>query len=73
MKIIQIYIYINNKKIKFNHEYKCNEDIIKVKIKFKKSPTSTGWMFYNCIDLKSLDLSSFNTNNVNNMSYMFYG
>ncbi len=30
-------------------------------------------MFSDCSSLKSLDLSSFNTINVNNMSGMFYG
>ena len=29
-------------------------------------------MFYYCISLPSLDLSSFDTSNVTNMSYMFY-
>ena len=29
-------------------------------------------MFYNCSSLTYLNLSNFNTNNVNNMSYMFY-
>ena len=29
-------------------------------------------MFYQCSLLKELNLSNFNTNNVNNMSYMFY-
>ena len=29
-------------------------------------------MFYGCNKLTSLDLSNFNTNNVNDMSYMFY-
>ena len=30
-------------------------------------------MFTDCSSLKSIDLSSFNTTNVNNMSYMFFG
>ena len=30
-------------------------------------------MFYKCSSLKSIYLSSFNTNNVNNISYMFDG
>ena len=30
-------------------------------------------MFYDCKSLKSIDLSSFNTNNVTDMSYMFSG
>ena len=29
-------------------------------------------MFYDCKSLKSLDISNFNTQNVNNMSGMFY-
>ncbi len=29
-------------------------------------------MFYNCSSLTSLNLSNFNTNNVNDMSSMFY-
>ena len=29
-------------------------------------------MFYNCENLESIDLSSFNTSNVTNMSNMFY-
>ncbi len=30
------------------------------------------YMFYNCSSLTSLDLSNFNTLNVNNMNSMFY-
>ena len=30
-------------------------------------------MFYGCSSLKELNLSNFNTNNVNDMGYMFYG
>ena len=29
-------------------------------------------MFFKCYNLKEIDLSSFNTSNVKNMSYMFY-
>ena len=32
-----------------------------------------GWMFCDCSSLKSIDLSSFNTNNVTDMSHMFDG
>ena len=31
------------------------------------------WMFSHCESLKSIDLSSFNTNNVTDMSHMFSG
>ena len=34
--------------------------------------TNMKGMFYNCLSLKELNLSSFNTNKVTNMSYMFY-
>ena len=68
-----IEIYINDKKIEFNYKYKGNEKgEIKVKFKFNKLLTSTFCMFYGCFSLKSIDLSSFNTINVNDMGYMFY-
>ena len=69
-----IEIYINNKKIEFNYKYKSNErGKIKVTYKFNKLLTSTCCMFYGCISLKFIDLSSFNTQNVTDISYMFYG
>ena len=65
-------IYINDKKIEFNYKYKIKErGDIKVKFIFKKLLTSTYEMFYDCSSLKSADLSSFNTTNVNNMCAMF--
>ena len=69
-----IEIYINNKKIKFNYKYKSNEKgEIKVKFIFNKLLTSTFCMFCGCSSLISIDLSSFNTTNVNNMIFMFSG
>ena len=68
-----IEIYINSKKINFNYKYKSNEKgNIKVKFKFNKLLTNTSWMFYGCGSLESIDLSLFNTNNVNNMKNMFF-
>ena len=65
-------IYINDKKIEFNNIYISEEKCdIKVKFIFKKLLTSTCYMFRGCSSLKSIDLSSFNTNNINNMSCMF--
>jgi len=67
-----IEIYINNKKIKFNYKYKSNErGEIKVKFIFNKLLTSTNRMFFGCSSLQSIDLSSFNTTNVIDMSDMF--
>ena len=45
---------------------------IKVKFIFNKLLTSTHRMFEGCSSLQSIDLSSFNTTNVKDMSYMFY-
>ena len=67
-----IEIYMNDEKIKFNYYYEGDEiRLIKIKFKFKKLLTSTAFMFYYCISLKSIDISSFNTNTVIDMSYMF--
>jgi len=69
-----IEIYINDKKIKFNYKYKIEGlKVIKVKFKFKKLLTYTNYMFHECSSLQLIDLSSFNTSNVNNMSNMFDG
>ena len=72
-------IYINDKKIKFNYKYKSNnykyksteKGNIQVKFIFNKLLNSTCFMLAGCSSLKSIDLSSFNTNNVNNMRCMF--
>ena len=70
-----IEIYVNDKKIKFNFKYKIKEinesKELKVKFKFKKLLTNTSFLFFGCSALKSIDLSSFNTTNVKNMSGMF--
>ena len=65
-------IYINDKKIKFNYKYKSNKKgNIKIKFIFKKLLTSTTYMFWECSSLQSINLSSFNTTNVKDMSLMF--
>ena len=65
-------IYINDKKIKFNYIYKSEEKgDIKVKFIFKKLLTSTHYMFRGCSSLESIDLSSFNTTNLQNIGNMF--
>ena len=66
-------IYINDKNIKFSYKYKSNEkDNIQVKFIFNKLLTSTTHMFLGCSSLQSINLSSFDTTNVNNMRCMFY-
>ena len=67
-------IFIDKKKIKFDYKYKIKESQeIKVKFKFKTILTNISFMFYECSSLESIDLSSFNTNNVNSMECMFWG
>ena len=67
-----IEIYINNNKINFNTHYNSNErGEIQVKFKFKRFASSTNHMFSQCYSLKSIDLSSFYTTNINDMSNMF--
>ena len=68
-----IELFVNQRKIKFNTKYQSDEiGDLKVKFKFNKLLTSTSQMFYECESLKSIDLSSLNISNVNDMSYMFY-
>ena len=71
-------IYINGKKIKLNYykynRYKSNKKgNIQVKFIFNKLLNSTCGMFYKCFSLQSINSSSFNTTNVENMKMMFDG
>ena len=68
-----IELYINERKVKFQFKYKMNElKEIKVKFKFRKNIIKkASYMFGGCSSLKSIDLSLFDTSNINNMSYMF--
>ena len=66
-------IFINGKKIDFSFKYKSDErGEIEVKYIFKKVISDIAFMFKNCLALRALDLSSFDTSNVKDMSYFFY-
>ena len=66
-------LYLNDNKIDFCYKYKFpQEGKYTIKIRFKKPLTNTNCMFIGCNKLSSIDLSNFNTSNVNNMSNMFY-
>ena len=66
-------LYINNKKEKYRKYFiPDKEGIYVIKLKFNFLLTDCSCMFYNCGNIINLDLSSFNTQNVQNMSYMFY-
>ena len=63
-----IEIYINGNKIPFNYKYKVKGmEKINVKFKIKRNLTNISYMFFHCYFLESLDLSSFNSNNVTKM------
>ena len=67
-------LYINNIKYKYEKYFiptKKGNYIILLKFNFRMKDTS--FMFYGCNNIISIDLSSFNTQNVTNMSGMFYG
>ena len=67
-------IYVNNIKIEFNEYYNFPKNgVYSIKYKFSKLLSSTREIFFKCYDIKSLDLSSFNTQNVIYMSGMFRG
>ena len=66
--------YLNNKKIDFFYKYKFPKDgKYKIQIIIKNPLSNTNYMFCWCKKLTSLNLSNFNTNNVEYMSCMFDG
>ena len=67
-------IKLNNKYIDFNYFYNFKEKgKYIIKYIFTNIITRTNYMFYGCESLTNLDLSNFNTQNVENMSHMFDG
>ena len=67
-----IIIKINGKKIEFTYYYKFKEEgKYIIEYFFKNNLTKTDFMFCGCKRLINLNLSNFNTQNVNNMSFMF--
>ena len=69
-----IELYVNNQRINFVSKYKIKKPgALEVQFRFKKLLNSTACMFNFCSNLKSVDLSSFNTSNVAEMTFMFYG
>ena len=67
-----IEIKINRKMIKFTYYYKFKkEGKYIIEYSFKNNLTKTYYMFRDCNLLTYLDLSNFNTQNVNNMKSMF--
>ena len=65
-------IFIDKNKIDFTYNYTFNKGNYEIIYIFHNLLNSTNFMFYDCRDLYDLDLTSFNTQNVTNMSFMFY-
>ena len=66
-------LYINDKKMEFNPNYSSDiKGKIKVKYVFHRLLTNTSFMFFKCSSLESIDLSSFDSTKVENMTKMFY-
>ena len=67
-------LYINKKKYNYNSYFIPEEEgIYEIKLKIKILMKSCCCLFYSLDNLISVDLSSFNSQDVTNMSYMFYG
>ena len=66
-----IKLYINGKKEKFRKYLKAEEQQYSVVLKFPHRMKDCSKMFMDCYYIVDIDLSSFNAENVGNMSYMF--
>ena len=65
-------LYINNKKYKYEKYFiPDKEGLYNILLKFHILINDCSFMFYNCFNLTNINLSSFNTQNVTNMSCMF--
>ena len=64
-------LYINDMKIDFKKHQIFSKSNFKIKIIIKIKITNCKNMFYNCQNLRSIDLSSFDTKDVTDMSGMF--
>ena len=65
-------LYINNEKVKYKKYFiPKKEGLYKIKLIMKIEIKDCSFMFSGCDKIKDLNLSSFNTKNVTNMSYMF--
>ena len=64
-------LYINNIRFKYSKYFKPKEEgIYEIKLKFNINITDCSFMFCDCKNIINLDLSSFETKNVTNMSFI---
>ena len=67
-------LYINNIKYKYSKYFiPKNEGKYNIKLKFNINIKECSYIFANCKNIEDINLSDFNTENVINMKYMFYG
>ena len=65
-------LYINDIKFKYKKYFSPKKDgVYYLKLKLKTCIKDCSFMFYNVNNLTNVDLSSFDSKNVNNMRYMF--
>ena len=70
---IKVDLFIDNKKYKFQKYYSFNEQKdYNITLKLYDNLKDCSNMFYNCENIKSIDLSKFNTSKTVNMENMFY-
>ena len=68
----KIKIYLDEKEINFSKYFEPKkEGTYEIKLKFLSLMTDCSCMFYKCSNIKNIDLSNFETKNVENMSCMF--
>ena len=67
-------LYVNNKYYKYFNKYfnPGKPGIYKIKLEFKIKMTNCSHMFDDCRTITEIDLSNFDTSEVNDMSYMFF-
>lgn len=66
-------LFIDEKKIKYQKFYTFEKTgTYSVKLKFKQRIKDCSYMFCNCVNIINIDLSSFDSKSVNNMTRMFY-
>ena len=66
-------LYINEKKLKYQKFFiPTKEGNYQIKLKLNTLLRDCSYMFYYCKNINRIDFSSFNTQNVTNMSNMFY-
>ena len=66
-------IYVDSQPINFTYKYKTNNNKIHVKFIFKEILNDLSFLFYDCENLESIDLTSYDTTHIKNMLCMFKG